>query len=113
MFLWRITITANVCHMLFLHFAILHFCICIFAFLHFTDLMLIDHMIPYVLVGVPVETGLFEDEPVLPPFLGEVSFGVLLLPQPALAVTVAQVLTGNSPSTGTSEGTCRESKARM
>lgn len=60
-------------------------------------------MIPYILVGVPVEAGLFEDKPVLPPFLGEVAFSILLLPQPALTVAVAQVLTGNSPSTGTSE----------
>lgn len=67
-------------------------------------------MIPYILVGVPVEAGLFEDEPVLPPFLGEVAFRVLLLPQPTLTVTVTQVLTGNSPSTGTGEGTCRERK---
>lgn len=33
-----------------------------------------------VLVGVPVETRLFEDKPVLPPFLGEVAFSVLLFP---------------------------------
>lgn len=65
-------------------------------------------MVPYVLVGVPVEAGLFEDEPVLPPLLGEVAFGILLLPQPALTVAVAQVLTGDSPPTGTSEGTCRQ-----
>lgn len=62
-------------------------------------------MTPYVLIGVPVETGLFEDEPVLSPLLGEIAFGVLLLPQPALAVTVTQVLTRDSPSTGASEGT--------
>lgn len=67
-----------------------------------------DHkVIPYILVSVPVEARLFEDKPVLPPFLGEVAFGILLLPQPALAVTMAQVLTRYSPSTGTSEGTCR------
>lgn len=63
------------------------------------------NVIPYILVGVPVEAGLFEDKPVLPPLLGEVTFSILLLPQPALAVTVAKVLTGNSPSTGTREGT--------
>lgn len=62
------------------------------------------------MVGVPVQAGLFEDKPVLPPFLGEVAFSILLLPQPALTVTVTQVLAGNSPSTGTSEGTCRERK---
>lgn len=59
----------------------------------------------YVLVGVPVKARFFEDEPVLPPFLGEIAFSVLLLPQPALAVAVAQILTGDSPSTGTGEGT--------
>lgn len=62
-------------------------------------------MIPYILVGVPVEAGLFEDKPVLSPFLGEVAFSILLLPQPTLAVTVPQILTGNSSSTRTSEGT--------
>lgn len=62
-------------------------------------------MTPYILVGVPVEAGLFEDKPVFPPFLSEVAFGILLLPQPALTVPVAQVLTGDSPSTGTSERT--------
>lgn len=70
-------------------------------------------MIPYILVGVPVEAGLFEDEPILPPFLGEVAFSILLLPQPALAVTMAQVLTGNSPSTGTGEGTCRGKRTML
>lgn len=67
-------------------------------------------MIPYVLVGVPIEAGLFEDKPVLSPFLGEVAFSVLLLPQPALAVAVPQILTRNSPSTCTSEGTYRETE---
>lgn len=38
------------------------------------------NVMPYVLVGVPVETRLFEDKPVLPPFLGEVAFSVLLFP---------------------------------
>lgn len=59
----------------------------------------------YILVGVPVEARFFEDEPVLPPFLGEIAFSVFLLPQPALTVTMTQVLTGDSPSTGTGEGT--------
>ena len=68
---------------------------------------------PYILVGVPVEAGLFEDKPVLPPLLSEVAFGILLLPQPALTVAVAQVLTRDSPSTGTSEGTCRERKQKQ
>ncbi len=62
------------------------------------------------MVGVPVEAGLFEDKPVLPPLLGEVAFSILFLPEPAFTVTMAKVLTGNSPSTGTSEGTCREGK---
>lgn len=60
----------------------------------------------YILVGVPVEAGLLEDEPVLPPLLGEVAFGVLLLPQPALTVAVAQVLAGNSSPTGAGQRTC-------
>lgn len=46
----------------------------------------------YVLVSVPVEARLFEDKPVLPPLLGEVAFSILLLPQPALAVAMTQVL---------------------
>ena len=62
---------------------------------------------PYVLVGVPVEARLFEDKPVFPPFLGEITFSIFLLPQPALTVTVAKVLTGDSPSTGTGERTWR------
>lgn len=58
------------------------------------------------MVGVPVEAGLLEDEPVLPPFLGEVTFGVLLLPKPAFTVSVAEVFAGNPSSTGAGEGTC-------
>lgn len=61
-------------------------------------------MISYILVSVPVQARLFEDKPIFPPFLGEVAFSVLLLPQPTFAVTVSQVLTGNSPATGTREG---------
>ena len=59
----------------------------------------------HVLVGVPVQTGLFEDEPVLPPLLGEVAFGVFLLPEPPLTVPVAQVFTGDPPPTSARQGT--------
>lgn len=57
------------------------------------------------MVGVPVKARFFEYKPVLPPFLGEIAFSVFLFPEPALTVTMAQVLTGDSPSTGTGEGT--------
>lgn len=60
----------------------------------------------YILVGVPVETGLFEDEPVFPPLLGEVPFSILLLPQPALTVPMAQVLTGDPPAAGARQRAC-------
>lgn len=69
-------------------------------------------LLAYILVGVPVKAGFFEDKPVLPPFLGEIAFSVFLLPQPALAVTVAQVLTGDPPSTGAGEGTWRRAGGR-
>lgn len=62
----------------------------------------------YILVRVPVQARFFEDKPVFPPFLGEIAFSVLLLPQPPLTVTVPQVLTGNSSATGASEGPCRD-----
>lgn len=61
----------------------------------------------YILVSVPVEARLFEDKPVFSPLLGEVAFSILLLPQPAFTVPMAKVLTGNSPTTSTGEGTCR------
>lgn len=76
------------------------------------DMMTVVTVIPYVLVRVPVEAGLFEDKPVFPPFLGEVAFSILLLPQPALTVSMAQVLTGNPPSTGTSKGPCKGGQER-
>lgn len=59
----------------------------------------------YVLVCVPVQGGILQDEPVLFPFLGEISFGILFLPEPALAVTVAQVLAGNASPAHAGEGT--------
>lgn len=77
-----------------------------FKLLNFKDKLFKENTSTYILVGVPVEAGLLEDEPVLSPLLGKVAFGVLLLPQPALAVTVAQVLAGNSSPTGTGERTC-------
>lgn len=67
-------------------------------------------IVSYILVGVPVKARLFKDKPILPPFLGKVSFCIFFLPQPAFTVTVAKVLTGDSPSTGTSEGTCGGSR---
>lgn len=69
-------------------------------------------MISYILVCVPVQARLFEDKPVFPPFLGEIAFSILLLPQPALTVTVSQVLTGNSPAAGASEGPCGDEGRR-
>lgn len=59
----------------------------------------------YILVCVPVQGGILEDEPVLFPFLGEVTLGILFLPEPALAVAVAQVLAGDSPPAHAGQGT--------
>lgn len=64
----------------------------------------------YILVGVPVERGVLEDEPVLLPLLGEVALGILLLPQPALTVPMAQVLTGDTPTASASQRTWVESR---
>lgn len=66
----------------------------------------------YVLVGVPVEARVLEDEPILFPLLSEVAFSVLLLPQPALAVAVAQVLTGDPPPTPAGQRAWGETGAR-
>lgn len=50
----------------------------------------------HLLVAVPVQAAALQDEPVLLPALGEVGLGVLLLPEPALAVSLAQVLAGDA-----------------
>lgn len=50
----------------------------------------------HLLVPVPVQTAALQNEPVLLPPLGEIRFSVLLLPQPALAVPLAQVLAGDA-----------------
>ena len=59
----------------------------------------------YILVGVPVEARVLQDEPVLFPLLHEVAFGIFLLPQPALAVAVAKVFTRDPPPTPASQRT--------
>lgn len=58
----------------------------------------------YILVCVPVQGGILQNEPVLFPFLGEITFGILFLPEPALAVAVAQVLAGDAPPAHAGEG---------
>lgn len=50
-------------------------------------------------VDVPVQAVVLEDKPVLLPFLGKVTLRVSLSPQPALAVSSAQSLAGNTPPT--------------
>lgn len=62
----------------------------------------------YILVCVPVQGGILQNEPVLFPFLGEISLGILFLPEPALAVAVPQVLAGNAPPAHAGEGTAWE-----
>ena len=59
----------------------------------------------HLLVHVPVQAGVLQDEPVLLPLLREVTLSVLLLPQPALAVAPAQIFTRNSPLTDGRQGT--------
>lgn len=59
----------------------------------------------YILVCVPVQGGVLQNEPVLFPFLGEITFGILFLPEPALAVAVPQVLAGNSSPAHAGQGT--------
>lgn len=49
-----------------------------------------------LLVDVPVQAVVLQHEPVLLPFVGEVSLGVPLPPQPALAVAPAQRLAGDA-----------------
>lgn len=51
----------------------------------------------HFLVHVPVEAGILQDEPVLLPFLRKVAFGILLLPEPAFAVSSTQVFAWDSP----------------
>jgi len=51
----------------------------------------------YLLVDVPVQAVVLENKPVLLPLLREVTLGISLPPQPALAVSSAQRLAGNTP----------------
>lgn len=60
----------------------------------------------YLLVHVPVQTSVFQDEPVLLPLLWKIGFSILLFPQPALAVALTQVSAGNPPLTDWRHGTC-------
>lgn len=54
-----------------------------------------DHI--HLLIHVPVQTRVFQDEPVLLPLLRKISFSVFLFPQPALTVALTQVPAGNPP----------------
>ena len=51
----------------------------------------------HLLVHVPVQARVFQDEPVLLPLLREIGFSILLFPQPALTVALTQVPAGNPP----------------
>lgn len=65
--------------------------------------ILIFHLL-YLLVHVPVQARAFQDEPVLLPLLWKIGFGIFLLPQPALAVTLPEVPAGNPPLTDRRHG---------
>ena len=58
----------------------------------------------HLLVPVPVQAAALQNEPVLLPPLGEVGLGVLLFPQPALALALAQVLAGDASLTDQGHG---------
>lgn len=67
----------------------------------------------HLLVHVPVETGVLQDKPVLLPFLRKVAFGVFLLPEPAFAVSPAQILAGDSSlADGGQRSGCRHKRQR-
>lgn len=53
----------------------------------------------YLLVNVPVEAIVFQNKPILLPLLRKVTLGISLSPQPALTVSSAQGLAGNTPPT--------------
>lgn len=53
----------------------------------------------HLLIHVPVQTCVFQDEPIFLPLLGEIGFRILLFPQPALAVPLTQVPAGYPPLT--------------
>lgn len=63
----------------------------------------------HLLIHVPVQTCVFQDEPIFLPLLGEIGFSILLFPQPALAVPLTQVPAGYPPLTdgGYGASTCR------
>lgn len=50
-------------------------------------------------IDVPVQAVVLQDKPVLLPFLRKVTLCISLSPQPALAVSSAQSLAGNTPPT--------------
>ena len=63
----------------------------------------------HLLIHVPVQASVLQDEPVLLPLLRKIGFSVLLLPQPALTVPLTQVPAGNPPLADRRHGTssCR------
>lgn len=73
---------------------------------------------PHLFIGVPVQAGIFQHNPVLLPFLREVTLCILLLPEPSLTVTLTQVSAGDSPLTNRGQGSSwegqreRESESR-
>lgn len=52
-----------------------------------------------LLIDVPVQAVILENKPVLLPLLRKVTLRISLSPQPALAVSSAQRLAGNTPPT--------------
>lgn len=66
----------------------------------------------HLLIHVPVQTRVFQDEPIFLPLLWEIGFSILLFPQPALAVPLTQVPAGYPPLTDGRYGTstCRWQK---
>lgn len=53
----------------------------------------------YLFIDVPVQAVVFQNKPVLLPFLRKVTLCISLSPQPTLAVSSAQRLAGNTPPT--------------
>ena len=49
----------------------------------------------HLLIHVPVQAGVFQDEPVFLPFLGKIAFGILFFPEPTFTVALTQVFTGD------------------
>lgn len=60
----------------------------------------------HLLIHVPVQASVFQNKPVLLPFLRKIGFSILLFPQPALAVPLTQIPAGNPSFADWRHGTC-------